>query len=171
MRYVFGPVPSRRLGRSLGVDLVPYKTCSYDCIYCQLGVTTDKTVERREWVPLEDVIAELRGKLDSRPDYITLSGSGDNYAQGAQHNAQFYLRPSDQRMLYFPHDLDAFYSTTRPVVGNSDLSKLISVPAYARLYYGHLYDIISSLVETGYQKFLLLNGHMWNQAALLGGFA
>ena len=77
MRYVFGPVPSRRLGRSLGVDLVPFKTCSYDCIYCQLGVTTNKTVERREWVPLEEVVAELRDKLDSRPDYITLAGSGE----------------------------------------------------------------------------------------------
>ena len=52
MGYIFGPVPSRRLGRSLGVDLVPFKTCTYDCIYCQLGRTTKKTVERREWVLL-----------------------------------------------------------------------------------------------------------------------
>ncbi|MBN1554087.1 MAG: radical SAM protein [Phycisphaerae bacterium] len=77
MNHIFGPVPSRRLGRSLGVDLVPFKTCSYDCIYCQLGRTTNKTVERREWVPLEDVLAELKTKLASNPDYITLSGSGE----------------------------------------------------------------------------------------------
>ncbi len=77
MTYVFGPVPSRRLGRSLGLDLVPFKTCTYDCVYCQLGRTTHKTVERREWVPLDDVIEELRGSLPSRPDYITLSGSGE----------------------------------------------------------------------------------------------
>jgi len=77
MSYVFGPVPSRRLGRSLGVDVVPFKTCTYDCIYCQLGRTTHKTVERREWVPLRDVLAELRGKLSTKPDYITLSGSGE----------------------------------------------------------------------------------------------
>jgi wyosine [tRNA(Phe)-imidazoG37] synthetase (radical SAM superfamily) len=77
MTYVFGPVPSRRLGRSLGLDLVPFKTCTYDCVYCQLGRTTHKTVERREWVPLDDVIEELRGALTSRPDYITLSGSGE----------------------------------------------------------------------------------------------
>ena len=56
-KHVFGPVPSRRLGRSLGVDLVPYKTCSYDCVYCQLGRTTKKTVERLEYVPLKAVIA------------------------------------------------------------------------------------------------------------------
>ena len=77
MGTIFGPVPSRRLGRSLGVDLVPFKTCTYDCIYCQLGRTTNKTVERREWVPLDDVLAELKEKLATKPDYITLSGSGE----------------------------------------------------------------------------------------------
>ena len=77
MSCVFGPVPSRRLGRSLGVDLVPFKTCTYDCIYCQLGRTTNKTIERREWVPLDEVIAERKARLHCRPDYITLSGSGE----------------------------------------------------------------------------------------------
>jgi len=75
--YVFGPVPSRRLGRSLGVDTVPFKTCTYDCIYCQLGRTTCKTVQRRDWVPLDKVLAELEQELYLRPDYITLSGSGE----------------------------------------------------------------------------------------------
>jgi len=74
---IFGPVPSRRLGRSLGVDLVPFKTCTYDCIYCQLGRTTCKTIERKEWVPLDRVLEELAEKLSSKPDYITLSGSGE----------------------------------------------------------------------------------------------
>ncbi len=75
--HVFGPVPSRRLGRSLGVDLVPFKTCSYDCIYCQLGRTTDLTVQRREYVPLDAVLADLQASLARRPDYVTLSGSGE----------------------------------------------------------------------------------------------
>lgn len=78
-RYVFGPVPSRRLGHSLGIDLVPYKTCTYDCVYCQLGSTSRKTVERKSYVPVEDVLGEVRRRLASglRPDYITLSGSGE----------------------------------------------------------------------------------------------
>lgn len=76
-RHVFGPVPSRRLGRSLGVDLVPFKTCSFDCIYCQLGRTNCKTVERKEWVPTDAVLDQLKQKLTIRPDYITLSGSGE----------------------------------------------------------------------------------------------
>lgn len=77
MNYIFGPVPSRRLGRSLGIDLVPFKTCTYDCIYCQLGKTTDITSERKEWFPLEDIVSELKEKLDTQPDYITLGGSGE----------------------------------------------------------------------------------------------
>jgi len=75
--HVFGPVPSRRLGRSLGVDLVPFKTCTYDCVYCQLGRTTCKTMERKEWAPLDAVLTELKDKLATKPDYITLSGSGE----------------------------------------------------------------------------------------------
>ena len=76
-KYVFGPVPSRRLGRSLGVDCIPFKTCSYDCIYCQLGRTTLQTLERKEWVPFDDIVGEIGERLSSRPDYITLSGSGE----------------------------------------------------------------------------------------------
>ena len=78
-RYLFGPVPSRRLGRSLGVDLNPFKTCSLDCVFCQLGRTTEKTIERREYVPIEAVLAELDKwlKTDGKADYITLSGSGE----------------------------------------------------------------------------------------------
>jgi len=78
-RYIFGPVPSRRLGLSLGVDIIPLKTCSYDCIYCQLGRTDHKTVERRSYVPAGEVLDELDRILSSglHADYITFSGSGE----------------------------------------------------------------------------------------------
>jgi wyosine [tRNA(Phe)-imidazoG37] synthetase (radical SAM superfamily) len=78
-RHVYGPVSSRRLGRSLGIDLIPYKTCSYDCIYCQLGRTTGKTLERKVHVAPERIFADLERKLSSRPefDYIGLAGSGE----------------------------------------------------------------------------------------------
>ncbi|MFO7870792.1 MAG: radical SAM protein [Kiritimatiellia bacterium] len=78
-KHLFGPVPSRRLGRSLGVDLVPYKACSFDCVFCQLGRTTDKTVERREYVPVDEVTKEIGEwvKSGDTADYITLSGSGE----------------------------------------------------------------------------------------------
>ncbi len=80
MKYLFGPVPSRRLGLSLGVDLVPYKVCSFDCLYCELGRTTSHTSERREYVPTRGVLDELRscfGDSGFSCDYVTLSGSGE----------------------------------------------------------------------------------------------
>lgn len=78
-KYLFGPVPSRRLGISLGIDLVPMKTCSLNCIYCECGRTTHLTVARREYVPIEVVKSELSDYLarHPRPDYITFSGSGE----------------------------------------------------------------------------------------------
>ncbi len=78
-KYVFGPVASRRLGVSLGVDLVPAKTCSLDCIYCEAKHTTNLTLERREYVPVDAVIAELDRVLAPAPelDFITFSGSGE----------------------------------------------------------------------------------------------
>ena len=78
-KFTFGPVPSRRLGKSLGIDFVPFKTCTYDCIYCQLGRTTNKTNSLKEYFPVDDIIDDIRSKLKEipRPDYITLSGSGE----------------------------------------------------------------------------------------------
>ena len=79
-KYIFGPVPSRRLGRSLGVDLVPYKTCTFDCIYCDLGRTTHKTILRQSHVSPREIQGELEiylSGLEKKPDYITLSGSGE----------------------------------------------------------------------------------------------
>lgn len=78
MKYLFGPVPSRRLGLSLGVDLIPPKTCSYDCLYCQIGKTTCKVIEPSAYVPAEAVIAEIDETLAKvKPDYVTFSGSGE----------------------------------------------------------------------------------------------
>ncbi|MBI9020740.1 MAG: radical SAM protein [Verrucomicrobia bacterium] len=78
-KYLFGPVPSRRLGRSLGIDVTPFKTCSFDCVFCQLGCTTHLATERGEFVPFDEVCAELERWLaeDGRADYITFAGSGE----------------------------------------------------------------------------------------------
>ena len=81
MQYntLFGPVPSRRLGISLGIDLVPMKTCTLNCIYCECGKTSHLTLERKEYVSFEAVKKELTHYLahHARPDYITFSGSGE----------------------------------------------------------------------------------------------
>ncbi|MBN2431441.1 MAG: radical SAM protein [Acidobacteria bacterium] len=78
-RYLFGPVPSRRLGISLGVDLVPHKVCTMDCVYCECGPTTRLTMDRQAYVPTAEVIRELDAFMASSPapDTITFSGSGE----------------------------------------------------------------------------------------------
>lgn len=78
-KYLFGPVPSRRLGMSLGIDLVPKKVCSLNCVYCEVGKTTKLTLERKEYILYDKVIAELKDFMSDNPkiDYITFSGSGE----------------------------------------------------------------------------------------------
>ncbi len=78
-KYLFGPVPSRRLGMSLGVDLVPKKVCSLDCVYCEVGKTTKLTLDRKEYIIFEKVKEELTHYFNNNPDpdYITFSGSGE----------------------------------------------------------------------------------------------
>jgi wyosine [tRNA(Phe)-imidazoG37] synthetase (radical SAM superfamily) len=77
--HIYGPVPSRRLGFSLGVDILPFKTCSLDCVYCQLGPTIKKTVQRQKYFSGKKVLQEIKKALDSsqRIDAITFSGSGE----------------------------------------------------------------------------------------------
>ncbi len=78
MKHVFGPVPSRRLGLSLGVDLIPPKTCTFDCLYCQVGRTTSKIIDPRPFVSAAAVLEEIGDKLaQTAPDVITLAGSGE----------------------------------------------------------------------------------------------
>jgi len=78
-KYLYGPVPSRRLGRSLGVDIVPLKVCTLDCIYCQLGRSSKTTIERSDYVPADAVLSELTQKIKDGldADYITIAGSGE----------------------------------------------------------------------------------------------
>jgi wyosine [tRNA(Phe)-imidazoG37] synthetase (radical SAM superfamily) len=78
-KHLFGPVPSRRLGISLGVDLVPHKVCSLNCIYCECGSTTKLTLDRDEYVPFDEVLEELEeySANNPDPDFITFSGAGE----------------------------------------------------------------------------------------------
>lgn len=79
MSHIFGPVPSRRLGYSLGIDAVPFKVCTLNCVYCQVGRTSTKTLERKQWISPEPVLSELREALkkEDKIDFITFSGSGE----------------------------------------------------------------------------------------------
>lgn len=83
MKYIYGPINSRRLGFSLGISLIPYKTCNFDCVYCQLGKTPYALTERKEYVKIDEIISELKSWLANnisnlrQLDYITFSGVGE----------------------------------------------------------------------------------------------
>lgn len=79
MRHIFGPVPSRRLGFSLGIDIIPAKTCTLNCVYCQLGPTACPTLKRKPYVTAKTILAEITTVLKDNPaiDYLTFSGSGE----------------------------------------------------------------------------------------------
>jgi wyosine [tRNA(Phe)-imidazoG37] synthetase (radical SAM superfamily) len=81
VKYVFGPVPSRRLGKSLGIDPIPLKTCNWNCVYCQLGRTRPVTNERREFFPRQEILTEVKLALAAHApgdiDWVTFVGSGE----------------------------------------------------------------------------------------------
>jgi wyosine [tRNA(Phe)-imidazoG37] synthetase (radical SAM superfamily) len=83
MKYIYGPVNSRRLGKSLGLSLTPYKVCNLDCLYCQLGRTTLLTNQRKEYINIDEIMQELKIWLEANKEelsdirYITISGSGE----------------------------------------------------------------------------------------------
>jgi len=83
MKYIYGPIHSRRLGLSLGLSLTPHKTCSFDCVYCQLGRTSVHSRERKQYFTAEEVLGEVNSWIANNPeqakilDYITISGSGE----------------------------------------------------------------------------------------------
>jgi wyosine [tRNA(Phe)-imidazoG37] synthetase (radical SAM superfamily) len=83
MRYIYGPVESRRLGKSLGISLTPWKICNFDCVYCQLGATRQTVSERKAYVPVEDIVSEFKSWLGynaqdaSKLNFVTLSGMGE----------------------------------------------------------------------------------------------
>jgi len=172
--YIFGPVPSRRLGRSLGVDLVPFKTCSYDCIYCQLGRTTRKTTKRKEWVPIDIVTKQLKEKLDSKPDYITLSGSGEPTLYSRLEELISRIKDitdipvavlTNGSLLWLPEVRDALKSADMVVpsldAGSSQMFQYVNRPHS---------DITFSKMLQGLVEFRKdYNGQYWLEVFLLAG--
>jgi len=83
MKYIYGPINSRRLGSSLGISLTPHKVCNFDCLYCQLGKTSQKFLERKEYYKIDEIIAEVNSWMANNLEaakglnFITLSGSGE----------------------------------------------------------------------------------------------
>ena len=175
-RHVFGPVPSRRLSRSLGIDPVPFKTCTFDCIYCQLGRTTQKTVERKEYVPCEVVVKELRDYLSNAPpfDFVTFSGSGEptlNKALGKMISAVRELTEAQIAVLtngslLFDERVAEDLSGADVVLPSLDAA---SEEIFRRVNRPHESISLQKLVE-GLKKFRKrFKGEIWVEVMLLSG--
>ncbi len=179
MKYVFGPVPSRRLGQSLGIDTIPLKTCNWNCIYCQLGRTRPLTNVRKVYIPCEDILAEVKSALASHAsgkiDWITFVGSGEP----TLHSEIGYLIDeikaltnipvamiTNGSLLYLP-EVRAGLSTADVVmpsldVGNATLYRKLNRP-HGQAPFERLVDGLVAFSDE-YQ------GNLWVEVMLIGGW-
>jgi len=158
----------------LGIDLVPFKTCTYDCIYCQLGRTTRKTIQRREWVPLQDVLKELKAHLATQPDYITIAGSGEPTLHAGIGNLIKAIRAvTDIPVAVLTNGSLLWLAEVRDALGDADLV-IPSLDAGSERLFRHVnrphreitfHKMIDGLLE--FRK--CFSGQYWLEVFLLGG--
>ncbi|AKJ65101.1 radical SAM protein [Kiritimatiella glycovorans] len=174
-RYLFGPVVSRRLGRSLGVDLIPAKTCSISCIFCQLGPTRNPTLERREYVPTEQVIAELRAwiRAGGETDFITLAGSGEPTLHLHFDRVLKFLEPHPFRTALLSNGTLFTDPAVRRGAAHADVVKL-SLSAWDRTSFERIHhphpDLDFEPMMKGYRDFRsLYRGALWLEVFVVPG--
>ncbi len=175
-KHLFGPVPSRRLGRSLGVDLTPHKTCTLDCIFCQLGRTTNKTLDRREYAPVRHVESELDAwiKEGGKADRITLSGSGEPTLHTCFGDVlQFVRDRTDIPTALLSNGTLFWQSEVREAAKRADMVKL-SLSAWDQFSFEHINrphpDLKFSRIVDGYRAFRRgFRGKLWIEVFLILG--
>jgi len=174
-KYLFGPVPSRRLGISLGVDLLPPKTCSLDCVYCECGVTTCLTTERKEWVPLEEVKKELAVIFEEKPplDYITFSGFGEPTLHSGFEELVSFIKKTDYKIALLTNGSFLFDESCYDAVRKVDLLK-VSIDAVTQEAFENVNRPAKSFVlELFLSKFkefsLHYKGRIWIEVFLVPG--
>jgi wyosine [tRNA(Phe)-imidazoG37] synthetase (radical SAM superfamily) len=175
-KYTYGPVPSRRLGFSLGIDIIPHKNCSFDCIYCQLGRTINKTLLRKEYIPVEPILDELKSVLSNTEhiDYMTFSGSGEP----TLHMRIGYLISELKKMTEIPvavltNGSLLFMPDVRNDLKNADLVMPTLCTAdhdiFRKIHRCHSKLDIKTIIE-GYIEFRkIYNGKIWLELMLVRG--
>jgi len=176
MKYVFGPVPSRRLGQSLGIDPVPLKTCNWNCVYCQLGRTRSMTNVREDYFPPEDILAEVEKALTSHKpgeiDWVTFVGSGETTLHASigwlirkvKELTDIPVAVITNGSLFYLSEMRKELSLADAVLpsldaGNAELYRKINRP-YPKLTFGRLLDGLVSFREE-YQ------GKLWVEVMLV----
>lgn len=176
-KHLFGPVPSRRFGRSLGVDLTPFKTCSLDCIFCQLGHTTNKTLERREYVPVEKLKRELLAWIHGggTADYITLAGSGEpTLHSGFGELIDFIHANSDIPVALLTNGTTLYSQEVRKSAAKADVVK-VTLSAYDQESFARIHRpcekaTFSRLVNGACAFRMDFKKNLWIEVFLLAGF-
>lgn len=178
MKHVFGPVPSRRLGRSLGIDPVPLKTCNFNCVYCQLGRTSPLQRKRRAFFNVTDMVAEIASALDrQRPDsvdWITFVGSGETTLFSRLGSLIRYVKSmsnlpvaviTNGSLLYLPEVRNELCAADAVLpsldAGSEGLFKKINRPHRDLNLDRHVAGLIEFRRE--------FKGHLWVEVMLLGG--
>ncbi len=175
-KHLFGPVPSRRLGRSLGIDLVPMKTCSVNCVFCQLGAENKTTVERAEYIPTDEIIGELKDWLanDGVADHATLSGSGEpTLHTGFGEVLSFLKENSNIKSVLLTNSSLFHLSEVRDAAKNADIVK-VSLSAWDQESFvavNRPCDSLSfDLMVDGLRKFRSeFSGQIWMEVFLVPG--
>jgi wyosine [tRNA(Phe)-imidazoG37] synthetase (radical SAM superfamily) len=174
-RYLFGPVPSRRFGRSLGIDLTPHKTCSLDCVFCQLGRTPQKTLQRKAFVHTAAVIAEIDHWLrtDGEADYLTLSGAGEPTLHSEFGRVLAHLRGQPISSALLTNGTLLHLPEVREAAAMADVVK-VSLSAwnqksFERVNRPHRQLTFDALFESLKQFRIDFKGQMWLEVFLLSG--
>ncbi len=161
---------------SLGIDIVPYKVCTYDCVYCQLGKTRQKTLARKEYTPTLDILKEIKSVLDKKRniDYITFSGSGEP----TLHKDLGYLLREVKKISSIPVSVLTNGSLLHmPEVRQDLMHANVTVPTlctadqdiFASIHRGHVQLDIDTIID-GYVKFReMYEGLLWLEVMLLKG--
>ncbi len=176
-KHIFGPVPSRRLGISLGIDLVTHKICSLDCLYCECGKTTLSTLERREYVKFEDVKKELDyyWKHNADPDYITFSGSGEPTLNSRLGDVIEYIKEEKPKImvavltnstLFFDPDVQKELLKADLVIPSLDAASKMGFERINRPKKGLEVRSIVSGIETFANQY---KGRLWLEVLILPG--
>ena len=176
MKYMFGPVSSRRLGQSLGVDLLPPKSCSWNCVYCQLGKTRKFVTERQEFFPREDILEEIRQAIAANKelDWITFVGFGETMLYKGigwliGEVKKLTTTPvaviTNGSLLYLPEVREELFMADAVLpslnAGSEALHKQIDRPAAGLTFRQHVEGLAAFRRE--------YKGRLWIEVMLLGG--
>ncbi len=175
-KHIFGPVPSRRLGISLGVDIIPYKTCTLDCVYCECGKTTNLTLQRQPFIPIDQIMTELKEVLanDQYIEYITFSGAGEpTLHSGIGHLINQIKQISKIPIAVLTNGTLLYKEDVRKDLMNADLVlpslEAVTPSVFNKINRPHQ-DLKKEIIIEGITQFAKeYNGTIWLEVFLAGG--